>query len=517
VTPLARAVYGIALALGLLAVLGTALALGRTTSTPSVYVEGVVGRPSVVDPLLAETDVEQDMAALLFNGLMRLDRDGLPQLDLAERWDVTPDGLTYTVVLRRGLTWHDGQPVTTADAVATYEAIQDPSFAGPPALAAQWSEVRILAVDEHTLVLHLSEPSAGFLTRLTIGIRPAHETSGAIGTGPYRLVELGVDEAVLERNTSFHRGSPRIGRIRLRFFDDEAGVARALELGKVDGALLNEAVAGMTRDGDTLQADALTRNAFTILYLNNASPTLADATLRRALVASLDRGQLLTLAIGERGLPGEGVFVPTSWAAPQRLPVERAGAGDIEALWLEAGWGLDEERRRVRDGRVLRLRLATNVDPLRETLAEVVAAQLSAQGLTIDIETLPAGELLASRLRPRDFDLAIFGWEPAADPDPYSGWHTSQVSLDGQNIAGFSDPTADALLEAARVTLDVGLRRELYEAFVDRFQREAASLVLFYPVRTYLRPASLNAPDPGLLFEPASRFYAIEAWRFAGS
>jgi peptide/nickel transport system substrate-binding protein len=514
VTARARVSYLVALALGLVAVLATALALGHTDSSASEYVEGVVGRPTVVDPLLAEADVERDLAALIFNGLLRVGPDGLPELDLAERWDVTPDGRTYTVVLREGLTWHDGRAVTTEDVLATYEAIQDPQFSGSSALVAQWSGVRLLLVDERTLVLHLDEPSAGFLTRLAVGIRPAHEADGVVGTGPYRLVELDSDEAVLERNTSYHRGSPALSRVRLRFFDDEGALTRALDAGDLDGALLSETAASTVGVNADLVADDLTRNAYTLLYLNNASPPLDDPALRRALIASLDRAQLQRLAIGERGLPGESVFVPASWAAPESVAVERAGAGDLEALWLEAGWSLDEERRRVRDGRVLRLRLATNIDPLRETLAEVVAAQLSAQGLTVDIEMLPASELLASRLRPRDFDLAIFGWEPAVDPDPYGGWHTSQVSLDGQNIAGFSDPIADALLEVARVTLDVNLRREFYADFLARFEHEAASLVLFYPVRTYLRPPRLVAPDPGLLFEPASRFALIEEWRF---
>ena len=186
----------------------------------------------------------------------------------------------------------------------------------------------------------------------------------------------------------------------------------------------------------------------------------------------------------------------------------------IEQQWLAAGWGLDDQRRRVRDGQPLRLRLATNIDPFRQTLAEVIAAQLSAQGVTVELETLPAAELLGARLRPRDFDLAIFGWESAADPDPYSGWHTSQLSLSGQNIAGFSDPIADALLEVARVTLDVTDRREFYADFEARFEREAASLVLLYPVRTYLRPVDLEAPHPGLLIEPASRFRDIHQWSF---
>ena len=515
-TSLARAAYLAALALGLTAVLATALAVGRSSGSTSEYVEGIVGRPRMVDPLLAQTGVERDLAALVFNGLMRLGPDGLPQLDLAERWDVTPGGRTYTVVLRDGLTWHDGQPVTMTDVVATLEAIQDPSFAGSARLAAQWSDVLLLRVDERTLVLHLDEPSAGFLTRLVVGIRPEHAVESIVGTGPYRLVEVTTAEAILERNTSYHKGSPRLSRLTLRFFDDEGSLTRALDAGEIDGALLSETAGRVAAvDGSAMVATPLTRNAFTILYLNNATSPLDDAALRRAVLASIDRDQLQLLAVGDRGLPGASVFVPASWAATERDASPSPGAGALEAMWLDAGWPLDEERRRARDGRVLRLTLATNIDPFRETLAEVVAAQLSAQGVTVDIETLPAAELLAARLRPRDFDLAIFGWEPAADPDPYSGWHTSQLSLDGQNIAGFSDPIADALLEVARGTLDVNVRREFYDDFVARFDREAASLVLLYPVRSYVRPASLEAPAPGLLFAAASRFNGIHEWHFS--
>jgi len=405
------------------------------------------------------------------------------------------------------------------DVVTTLQAIQDPSFEGPSSLAVQWAGVQLLLVDKQTLILHLEEPSAGFLTRLTVGIRPAHEVTGIVGTGPYRLVEITTAEALLERNTSYHLGSPSLPRLRMRFFNDEGALVRALGADELDGALLTTGAevalsASAVVAGSELTSTSLTRNAFTILYLNNARSPLDDPALRRAILASIDQSQLQALAIGNRGEPGASVFVPASWAAPESRVTASEDAGTLEAMWLEAGWGRDEERRRVRDGRVLRLRLATNIDPFRETIAEAIAAQLIAQGVTVDIETLPAAELLAARLRPRDFDLAIFGWEPAADPDPYSGWHTSQVSLSGQNIAGFSDPIADALLEKARVTLDVNVRREFYADFDARFVREAASLVLLYPVKSYVRPAALEAPDPGLLFESASRFRDIHEWRF---
>ncbi|MDA1062311.1 MAG: ABC transporter substrate-binding protein, partial [Chloroflexi bacterium] len=215
--------YAAILALGLALLAAGWLTYGGdgSSSAPDRYIEGVVGAPGRVNPLLAGSNqVDDDLAALVFNGLTRSTGDGSAVPDLAERWEVTPDGRTYTFVLRRNVFWHDGERLDTADVAFTVALLQAPGFAGSPALAAAWSAVEGIVADARTVLFRLPEPSAGFLTTATLGVLPEHALMRAgivedstgpalldsafnrapVGTGPYRLVMLDRRLARLERN-----------------------------------------------------------------------------------------------------------------------------------------------------------------------------------------------------------------------------------------------------------------------------------------------------------------------------
>ncbi len=509
-----------------LAWLATAAAEDNDTSR---WVEGVVGGANQVNPLLAEPgSTDADLVALIFNGLIRIDADGTPLPDLAERWEVTPDGRTYTFVLRDDLAWHDGPPVTTTDVATTIALLQDPDYEGNLSLAASWAAVDPFVIDERTILLRLPDPAADFLSRLTVGILPAHHyatieagelteartNARPVGTGPYRLTSLNSDRAQLERNTSYHRGAPTIERLELRFYQNATRQLDALARGDIDAALRGEQPdpreGEIILERDELLATPLVRHAFTILYLNNQQTTLDDPALRRAIAASIDPTAVIRAA-GIRGLAGEGVIVPRSWLTSP--PAEdNPPALAPNAAWIDAGYTPNEDGRLARNGAELTLELLTNADPARVRLAEAVAAALDAVGVTIEVTPLPASDLLARRLVPRDYELALFGWEANIDPDPYLGWHTSQISETGRNIAGYQDATADALLEAARLTVDAAERRELYAAFETRFDEQAASVILAYPSRLYIHPGSLEGFSPGILFTPADRFRDIHQW-----
>ena len=501
------------------------------------WLEGVVGAARSINPLLADPgSTDADLVALIFNGLIRIDGDGTPLPDLAARWEVTPDGRTYTIVLRDDVAWHDGRPVTTADVATTIALLQHADFPGKVALAANWAAVDPFVIDERTILLRLPDPAADFLSRLAVGIVPAHRfeatdptalaTSPAnltpIGTGPYRLTSLDANRALLERNTSYHREAPTIEQIELRFYPDATRQLEALARGEINAALRGEQPD--PREGEVvlarteLLATPLTRHAFTLLYLNNQQAPLDDRALRRAIVASITPAEVIRSA-GVRGLPGDGVIVPGSWVKDPEPPApvlpNTPGNASVDpaAAWAEAGYVLDDDGLLGRAGRPLSLELLTNADPARIRVAEAVAAALAMQGVTVEVTPLPASDLLARRLVPRDYELALFGWEANVDPDPYLGWHTSQISATGRNIAGYQDATADALLEAARLTVDAAERRELYAAFEARFADQAASVVLAYPSRLYIHPGSLDGFEPGLLFTPADRFRDVHLWR----
>ena len=251
-----RALYPSLLVAGLLLFAGGWIALGGAAGSEArdTYVEGVIGAPGRVNPLLAAGNAaDEDLVALVFSGLTRITSDGTPVPDLAERWEVTPDGRTYTFHLRGAVFWHDGVRLTSADVAFTIGLLQDPEFPGPADLAAAWAPIEVLTPNELTVVLQLPQPSAPFLAQAALGVLPAHSFEGAtgasirdadfnrapIGTGPYRIVELDRTVARLERNTSYHLGAPQIAHLELRFLGSEAALYEAINSGDVDGAVLD--------------------------------------------------------------------------------------------------------------------------------------------------------------------------------------------------------------------------------------------------------------------------------------
>ncbi|MEX2446673.1 MAG: peptide ABC transporter substrate-binding protein [Dehalococcoidia bacterium] len=491
------------------------------------YVEAVVGPPARVNPLLAPADdAEDDLVSLVFSGLMRIDAEGRPQPDLARSWEVTPDAQTYTFHLRSGLAWHDGMPFTASDVAFTIERLQSGAVEVAPGIADAWAGVEVFVDSPLTVLVRTPEPQAAFLSHAALGILPRHlegqmaaETGfdvapfdrQPVGTGPYRLASLDDERAVLERHAGFALGAPTIRHIELRFVEDTAAQIRTLADGDADAALLeaepHEDEPGMREERPELAETALPRTAYTALYFNNALPPLGEVSLRRALRASVDPVEVFATA-GLRGAPGDGVFLPGSWAyAP---PDEGSPAGDADALWEAAGWPLREDGRRARGDTALTLQLVTNEDPERERMAQAVAEQLDAHGVTVEVVTMPSPAVI-SGLHSGEYALAIFGWEASVDPDPYPGWHTSQSGGNG-NVARFRDPQADALLEAARTTLDQGERSEFYTLFADRFADQAPAVVLAYPARTYIHPAALQGAEWGLLAGSGSRFHDVHRW-----
>lgn len=504
---------------------GGVLSGGRPGPPGGYLVEVVVGdvrRTSPLAPLT--TEAEGDVVALVFAGLMRPGPDGTPEAGLAESWEVTPDGLTYTFRLRPGLTWHDGAALTASDVAFTVQQIQAGDFSGPRALSTAWAGVQVFVADPRTVLFHLVEPSAEFLSRASVGLVPRHlagEMAGRgldvpaferrpVGAGPYRVRAIEGRRVRLERFERYAHGAPHIGRIELRLAEDAAEQVRLLAGGAADAALLGETpteaeARASGRRG--LRTISLTRSAYTLVYFNLHLPPLDDLATRRALAAALDRPALA--AVAGRGLAGPAPFVPGTWA---EVPAGGTAA-DADAMLEAAGWRLEGDGVRRKSGQALTLEVATNDDPARRALAEAVAAQWGRRGAQVKVTALAANVLVQERLRRGAYQAAVYGWDAGIDPDPYPGWHTTQAGGGGANIAGFQDREADALLEAARTTLDARERRELYALFTARFTGQAASAVLYYPQRPYLLPARLRGFTPGVLFTPGSRFRDVHLWR----
>ena len=137
------------------------------------YIEGVVGQPHYINPLLSQSsEADADLVQLLYAGLFKYNAKGNIVPDMAESYDVSGDQSVYTIHLKKNLFWHDGQPHTASDIVFTFNILEDQAYKSP--LRQNWQGVSFSQIDDSTVSFTLTNPYFGFLNNLTTGILPKH-------------------------------------------------------------------------------------------------------------------------------------------------------------------------------------------------------------------------------------------------------------------------------------------------------------------------------------------------------
>ena len=498
------------------------------------YVEGVTGSPQRVNPIYASQNaVDQDLVQLLFSGLVKLSPEGAVLPDLADLPEVTENGRVYTFKLNSGAQWHDGQPVTSRDVAFTIEKVTEPGFRGDPQLTQAWLEASVETPDERTVVLRLTAASAPFLARTaTLGILPEHLlrdlsaedlerapfNTRPIGSGPYRLQSMDSREAVLAANGDYHLGAPRISTIKLRFFTDYPSALRAAAAGQVDGLMVRDSlseaqIAEVTRfKGKSI--DRPIRSAFIVLYLNNDQAAyFADERVRRALSLALDRDEVVKRAFFGAAQASSSPIAPGSWAYTEEYDKKSADVEEAKRLLAEAGWRpAPTTGILVREGGEFRFTLRVDNDPVRVAVAGEVARQLEPLGIRATVVSTTFSVLRRDFLQERKYDAAIAGWDQGPDPDPYFGWHSSQMGTAGLNLANFADVVADSLIAQGRTNQDMDVRKDAYRQFQEVWAELAPSVVLAYPQYIYVHPGSLKGVPKGAVFSASLRFADVHKW-----
>ncbi len=516
------------LVLGLMGYLALSTVAVSHPLAGGAYVEALVAPPQQLNPLasdVAHDASSADIQALVFDGLMRIGPDGLPEEALAQSWDVSPDGTVYTFTLRADVSWHDGVPLTADDVLFTLRAVQNRDFAGDPAAGALWRGVRVEKAGERSVRCTLNAPFAPFLSRATFPILPAHllrdippkQWASAPfsrepkGTGPYQLAELNQDRALLIANPHYYGGRPFLDSIEFRFFRDSQAALAALTRGEIMGlgfAGTNDL--GQSNLPRNVARHELPLDSYAALTFNLRDGPLADLELRRALARGLDKDALIQQALGGQATRLDTPIFPGWWAADESVtwyPYDPQRAADsLSAL----GWTLGSDGVRAKDGRSLALPLITDGAADHIAAAQEIARQWGALGVKVVVQQLDAAEL-NKRLEAHDFVLALHGWQRLGpDPDVYSLWHSSQA-LRGENYAGLSDDQIDELLDNARHDMDIPARSASYAAFQERWVDLAPSITLYQPLFVYATTRQLEGLGFSTVTPDQNRAEAVPA------
>ena len=488
------------------------------------YIEGTLGPPPTLVPMLAKNDSARTISSLVFNGLTRYAEDGTIAPDLAMRWEIDSQSRSYTFFLRDGVTWHDGRPFTVDDVLFTYGLLTSPVRNDPV-----WRNVRAeRAGDRGVRIYLLNNVYLPLLEYVTIGILPKHRLDGVsadqiylspfnlqpVGTGPYRVVEFTEEFALLRANDLYFGGRPRIRFLKFKFYPNAKATITALERGEVEGVsyLPTTEIARVGELADVQEYSAPLAG-YTVLYFNLRREPFFDRSIRQAIAHAIDRRFLASEVQEGTADPLEGPILPVSWAHTTDVQRYPYNPGTSRTLLEQAGWTMGPDGIRVRGEARLSLTLMTTDLPGQVELAEAIKAQLRLVGFEVVVQVAGPSGLLNDYLLTHEFDMALYTWLlNGLDPDPYVTWHSSQIES-GWNFTGFIDPRVDEALQNARYTLDQNERRQMYVDFQRTFAEEVPSLMLLSPrysfaVRNTVRGVSV----PVVLPNTESRLAEIESW-----
>jgi len=560
-------VAGLVILAGLMAYLALSFTVRYVPAPGGTYIEGVVGQPQFINPLLCSfNEPDRDVCALVFNGLVKFDARGTPQPDLVSKWTISQDdenyGLIYTFYLRDDVTWQDGQPFTADDVIFTIRLLQDPSFPGRPDIGALWRSVEAVKIDDRTVQMTLQEPFAPFLDYVAVGMLPVHILNGVsagelldhpfnqqpVGTGPFRVKDL-VDEPgqpqriVLETNPRYFGRHPYINEVEFKYYATAAEAFEAYRVGEVHGiSPITPADLDLVRETPTLNLFTAPISGLSLIFFNTNdpnSPFFQEEDVRKALLLALDRQAIVDGVLGAQAIVANSPFHPNSWAYDPDTPAIEQDLTRARQLLDRSGWIPPEDATdsgnngngdpipepdspvapRIETRRADALRLKNGV-PLSFTLlvssdqagvARAVANQWRVIGVNAEVRPVQIG-LASNFLQARQYQAALANVVfDSPDPDPYPFWHETKASA-GQNYSQFKDRDVSEVLEAGRRVVDPARRAELYHRFAQMFNEKVPAIALYYPVYSYGVSQRIRGVQLGPLLTPADRLQTLADW-----
>ena len=438
---------------------------------------------------------------LLYEPLVRYGSNGDIQPSLAESWDISGDGLTWTFNLRQGVTFHDGTPFNAETVKWNMER-----WVGSDRHNWLPTTTRISNIetpDQSTVVLTLSGPYYPAIQDLMLvrpvrflspsGVDNAGEFANPVGTGPWKVEALSDTRARLVRNEAYWGEKPQLDEIIIEvILDGQTRMAALLsdEVDVIGGEYLSgislESLPVLERNDDVR---ILAGNGITTFYIATQfdKPPLDDVRVRRALNQAIDRASITGDLFGGRAepaqhlLPGNIPYVTTTGADRYEHNPERA-----KALLAEAGWALNDSGVFEKDGTALELTLVVDQSrlPQTATMAEAIQAQFKDVGIELEIRAFDYSGWLDA-FYAKDYDLIMrFSWGPPYDPHTLlSGAFYTDTGED--SAVSYSDSVLDQLIDSALASTDDHERQEIYNQIWQRLDEEAAVIPLLYPQRVY--------------------------------
>ncbi len=501
----------------------------------------VYEEPKNLNPLLAGTTIEVFIDRFMFEPLLSADPSGNPVPMLAAavptqaNGGISADGLTIRYRLRHDARWSDGVPVTARDLVWSWQAIENPS--NDAVSRHGYDDVRSIDMpDPYTAIVHLKKKFSPFVNTFfaesdqAYDIVPAHvlakypdinrvpfDAEPLVSDGPFRFVrwERG-DRIVLDANRTFFEGVPGLRRVQIEFLPDENSAINLLRTHAIDYFYQPTIQTyPALRELPDARIAWVNMSAFEGIEMNLSHPLLADARVRTAIAAAIDKTALnRQLTYGQETTATEDL-PHWMWAfdpSVRSVPFDPAAA---KALLAQAGWVAGADGIVRKNGRPLELLLATDsVSATHRSESLLIQAALRHIGIAVTVKYYPEDILYAPQgmggiQHGGKFDLLMYGWYAGIDPDDSSQLTCNNFPPHGYNDPRYCSPAMDAAQNVALTHYDRPTRKRAYAGIESLLARDNP-IVFFWWQR---QPEAISVDFHGFASNPVVESWNAWRWR----
>ncbi|RJO64055.1 MAG: peptide-binding protein [Candidatus Omnitrophota bacterium] len=478
------------------------------------FVVGSISDARTLLPIIASDSASQDVCSMIFNGLVKYDKNLDLVGDLAQSWEVKEGGLVLVFHLRRNVSWQDGRPFTAKDVEFTYRQLINPSVRTP--YSGDFERIKTLeALDDYTIRVTYKELFAPALSSWGMFIIPKHILEKQdlnsstfqrkpVGTGPYVFKKWKSQNYIelLSSNTYFEK-VPFISRYITRVIPDESTMFLELETEGLDAAGISALQYKRQTDTDFFKKKyyKFRLPSFSYLYLgyNLERGLFKDRRVREALNYAVNKQELIDMVLLGYGSIANGPFVPQSWAYDAQFPPAAFNQAKARSLLNDAGWKDDNfDGILEKDAVSFEFSILTNQgNEERIKAAQIIQKRLKEVGVRVKIKVVEWSVFLTEIINKRDFDAVLLGWSLSRDPDNFDIWHSSKIKPGEFNFIGYRNKEVDELLVQARKTFDQEKRKNCYFKINKLIYRDQPCMFLYVADNLFVVHKRFRNIEPG--------------------
>lgn len=441
-------------------------------------------KPDTLNPVLTGNIYVQRMSNLIFESLVKLDKKQKPVPVLAERWDVSSDGLTWTFHLRSNVSWQDKMPLSAQDVKFTVSTILNASSNSVYKKNLE-NVATFTDVDKNTFRIVLHKPNSFTAELMTFPIIPMHYYVGEdvfnsyrnfmpLGTGPYKFIDYNENSniklAINENwwNSKNHEEDtpdlPYIQDVEVRIYENVKDSISSFQTRDIDATVVMQGESSNYNGRTDMAVRKYAGNNYDFIAFNLSKPLLADKTIRQAIAYAIDKSKIIDEIMPGDAIASDLPVIPDTWLYDTNIINYTPSPSKAKELLLQNGWTEDNDILKKRIGWQnvkLQFEMLVNDDnDIRLKVANKISEQLKEAGIILNIRKVKWEDEL-KLINSRKFDMVLIGSTITSIPDISFMYSSAEIAT-GRNIAGYNNTNVDNYLNQILTENDENYKKAVF-------------------------------------------------------